>query len=666
METGHVVEYIDQQQILCAVVMETADERLRLLTEMDREISLSRQRLSHTSKIRLNLAEGRVRMVHRLQEISLRRNALIQRVDIQRVWQALNERRDWIDLETMTGHCFPEGGNSDCESAVIRALFKDRSYFKFSHDRFLPLTAHQVQERIDSKAERARKAQLIRDGAAWLKDILAHDHRQPSAAEVAQWRPLVDALVSVTLHEKDSPHYTLVKAIIADVGLDGVDGIFSLLVRLGVFDPNENIDLLKRDVPLTFPEAALKRSEDLIRHPERLAANPRRQDLTMLPLMTIDGQATQDFDDALSIEDRGDHYRLGVHISDVGHFIKKGDPIDLAARRRCSSIYTPDRKIPMLPGGLSEGLCSLKAGEYRPALSLMIRLNQQFDVMGTAVIPSWVRVVHQFTYYEVNLMADDNRDIILLKGIAQHFRNSRLEWGAVPIVLPDINIWFDPEGEICVSRINRESPGRMLVSEIMIMANWLLAKQLSEKGLPAVFRSQSKPRELVLKDGNGTLFQHWMQRRLLSRFALNTGAQRHHGLGLDAYLTATSPIRKYVDLATQRQLRAMVGHEKPTSESEMAALIRDLEGPIGQVALIQRNRNRYWLLKYLAARIGTKEEALVLGRKRNGYQVLLKEYLLECALSASDGVSLKPGETVQATIQYVNPRKDILRVFLSP
>ena len=665
MKTGSVVEYIDQQQILCAVVMEATDERLRLLTEKDNEINLPRHRLSHASQDHLNLSEGRLRTVHRLREISLRRNALIKRVDIQRVWRALNETRNWIDLETMTGHCFPEGGDSDRESAVVRALFQNRSYFKFNHDRFLPLTAEQVQARIDSQAEAARKAQLMHDGAAWLKEVLAHDHRQPSAAEVARWRPLVDALVSAYLHEKESPHYQLVKAVIAEAGLQGIDSLFSLLVRLGVFDANENTDLLKHDVPLTFPAAALWRCDELIRHPEWLAANPRRQDLTMLSLMTIDGQATQDFDDALSIEDRGDHYRIGVHISDVGHFIKKGDPIDLAARRRCSSIYTPDRKIPMLPDSLSDGLCSLRAGEYRPALSLMLRLNQQFDVMETTLIPSWVRVVHQFTYYEVNLMADDNRDIILLKAIAQRFREKRLTWGAVPIVLPDINIWFDPEGEICVSRINRESPGRVLVSEIMIMANWMVARLLAEKGLPAVFRSQPEPREMILKDGNGTLFQFWMQRRLLSRFVLKTQPERHNGLGLDAYVTATSPIRKYVDLVTQRQLRAMLGLEDSYTAPEMAALIRDLEAPISQVTLIQRNRNRYWLLKYLAARIGEKEEAVVLHRKRSGYQVLLKEYLLECLMRVPDGVTLTPGDLVQTTIQKVDPRKDILRVLLA-
>ena len=665
METGHVVEYIDEQQILCAVVMDASDGRLRLLTEKDREVNLPRQRLSHTSNLRLNLTEDRRHTVHQLREISLRRNALINRVDVPRIWQTLNETNEWIDLATMTGHCFPEGATSDCESAVVRALFKNRLFFKFNHDRFLPLTAEQVQARKDSEADAARKARLMNDGANWLKSVIAQDHRQPSAAEVDRWRPLVNALVSVVLQENDSPHYKMVKAIIADAGLEGLDDIFPLLVRLGVFDPNENIDLLKHRVPQSFPDAVQQRCDSLVKHPERLAANPRRQDLTMLPLMTIDGQATQDFDDALSIEDRGDHYRLGVHISDVGHFIKKGDPIDLAAVQRCSSIYTPDRKIPMLPSSLSEGLCSLKAGEYRPALSLMIRLDQQLDVIDTEVIPSWVRVVHQFTYYEVNLMADDNRDIVLLNAIARRFREKRLEWGAVPIVLPDINVWFDPEGEICVSRINRESPGRMLVSEIMIMANWLLARQLARNGLPAVFRSQPKPREVILKNGSGTLFEHWMQRRYLSRFALKTIPRPHNGLGLNAYVTATSPIRKYVDLITQRQVRAMLGLETPYSESSMAALIKDLEVPMGRIALIQRNRNRYWLLKYLAARIGTKEEAVVLTRKRAGYQVLLKEYLLECSLSGSDEITLTPGDVVHVTVQYANPRKDILRVYLS-
>ena len=141
--------------------------------------------------------------------------------------------------------------------------------------------------------------------------------------------------------------------------------------------------------------------------------------------------------------------------------------------------------------------------------------------------------------------------------------------GAIQITLPDIHIWIADDGEITVSRINRESPGRMLVSEIMIMANWLMAKFLAKHNVPAIYRSQTSPRERLYKGNNGTLFQNCMQRKHLSRFILNTVPEHHTGLGLNAYVTATSPIRKYYDLATQRQIRAVLGLEAPSTPEEI-------------------------------------------------------------------------------------------------
>ena len=665
MKSGNVVEYIDRQEIRCAVVIEVKDQRLRLLTESDQEVSIPEARLTHASELRLNLSEERSRTIDRLREIADRRSKLLHQVDIQGLWKTLSPNPKWIDLPTMTGLCFPGNVTSDSESAVLRAIFNNRLYFKFSADRFYPHSAQKVAQRIASEKEARERERFIDDAARWLRDISERKRVVLSPAEVTGRSEIVDALKSVYLHEKESLHYTTVKTALAKAGLNGIEDIFGILVKVGLFDPNENIDLLRYRVPQVFPEDAARQAARLVRHPEELAANPHRKDLTMLSLLTIDGQATQDFDDALSIEDRGDHYRLGVHISDVGHFIKKGDPIDLAARRRCSSIYTPDRKIPMLPDLLSEGLCSLRAGEYRPAISLMIKLSPGYEILETEVVPSWVRVAHQFTYYEANQMSGDNRDIVLLKAIADRFRENRVGWGAIPIILPDINIWFDPEGGICVSQINRESPGRMLVSEIMIMANWLFARFVADAGLPAIFRSQDKPRDVLVKSGNGTLFHHWMQRRFLSRFELGHSPERHHGLGLDAYATATSPIRKYVDLVTQRQVRAALGLEKAYNEEAIDAMIRDLDTPMGQVALIQRNRTRYWLLKYLETRTGTRAEAIVLARRRRGYQILLKDYLLECPLDVSPGILLTPESNIQVTIQHVNPRKDLLNVYLS-
>jgi exoribonuclease-2 len=196
----------------------------------------------------------------------------------------------------------------------------------------------------------------------------------------------------------------------------------------------------------------------------------------------------------------------------------------------------------------------------------------------------------------------------------------------------------------------------------MILANWLMAKFLVENGLPAIFRSQPEPRERLYKGDEGTLFQNWMQRRYLSRFVLDYKSGKHSGLGLDAYVTATSPIRKYFDLITQRQIRAVLDLERPYTAEEIDELIQMLKIQMSNVARIQYGRHRYWLLKYLEQHIGRKEEAIVLNKRRNNYQILLTEYMIECDLPLSSGPELKPEDLIQITIQNVNARKDLFQV----
>ena len=378
--------------------------------------------------------------------------------------------------------------------------------------------------------------------------------------------------------------------------------------------------------------------------------------------MTIDGQSTLDFDDALSIERLGDHYQLGIHIVDVGQFVRKGDRIDREALDRGSSIYMPDQKVSMLPGTLAEGLCSLKAGELRPAISTLVRLSPSKGIIDYEVLPSLIRVEQQLTYYDVNLAADQNQDIVILREIAEKFRRQRLENGAVQITVPEVNIWLAEDGSISVNKVNRESPGRMLVAELMILANWLMAKFLADYDMPGIFRSQPEPRERLYKGDEGTLFQNWMQRRFLSRFVLDHKPGKHSGLGLDAYVTATSPIRKYFDLITQRQIRAIFKLEEPYTVEEIGQLIQMLQVPMSTVGRIQQGRHRYWLLKYLEQHIGRKEEAIVLNKRRNNYQILLNEYMVECDLPLSTGLELKPEDLIQVTIQNVSARKDLLQV----
>ena len=145
MESGSIVEYIDRQKILCAVVLEVKNQRLRLLTENNREVKLSAGRLLHKDKARLNMSMGRDKMVDALREVASKRKALLTQVDIKDLWEVLNTEQVWIDLATMTEFCFPDSPGGDQESAVIRAFFDDRLYFKFNLDQFFPNSAQQVE-----------------------------------------------------------------------------------------------------------------------------------------------------------------------------------------------------------------------------------------------------------------------------------------------------------------------------------------------------------------------------------------------------------------------------------------------------------------------------------------------------------------------------------------
>ncbi len=660
MEVGNIVEYIDRQRILCAVVLEVGNQRLRLLTENNKEVSLSSSRLLHRDHSRLDLALGRSRTVDLLKEVVAKRKALIEQVCIRELWEVLNTEQEWIDLKTMTGFCFPHHANGDHEAAVIRAFFEDRLYFRFNPDRFFPNSEEQVAGLEAQRDEEARRQRVVEWGGHWLRRFQAQNGLTAVDEDDGRRREVLEVLKSNFLFDKESPDHSLAQGMLELAGLDGQQDLFPVLVALGVFDADENVELLRFGTRVEFPPEVHRHAAKAIQTRPDSGGDPRRKDLTDLRLVTIDGQSTLDFDDALSLERIPEGFRLGIHIVDVAEVVRKEDPIDLEARRRGSSIYMADRKIPMLPPELAEGLCSLKVGAVRPAISTLVDLSPDLNVICYRIVASIVRVKEQLTYFDVNLSADQNEEIMILRRIAQKFRDARLGAGAVHISVPEINVWVSENGDINLNKVNRESPGRMLVSELMILANWLTARFLTENAMPAVFRSQPEPRERLYRGEEGTLFQHWMQRRLLNRFALGHSPAKHAGLGLEAYVTATSPIRKYFDLVTQRQVRAILGLEEPYPAEEIDRLLKVLEPPMSQVSRLQAGRQRYWLLKHLEQRIGQKEEAIVLVRRRKSYQVLLTEYMLECDLPMTGFLEIRPDDMIQVVIQKVDARKDLV------
>ncbi|MCK5101049.1 MAG: RNB domain-containing ribonuclease, partial [Desulfobacteraceae bacterium] len=417
---------------------------------------------------------------------------------------------------------------------------------------------------------------------------------------------------SYYLFNNDFTSHLVAKNIIKKSSINSPEQLFNVFVKAGIWDQNENINLMAMQIPTHFSKDVLEQEKKLASSQTNFFDDPLRQDLTDVPLITIDGQSTLDFDDAISLENTDTGYTLGIHIIDVDAYIKSNDPIDLAARDRASSIYMPDDKLPMIPPNLSENLCSLKEKEIRPGISTIIRMNRFFEILDYDIVPSIIKVHTQMSHAEANMLNGKGDPITTLYKIATLLREKRLKAGAIQITLPEVNVWLEENQEIGYLKIDRENPSRMLVSEMMIFANSLMAEFLANNNMPAVFRSQAQPKQRLFKGIETSLTLNFMQRKQLSRAIIGTDPETHSGLGVKAYVTATSPIRRYHDLLTQRQIKAIFGYDKAYSKAELETILQSISPTIANVGRVQASRKRYWITKYLESKKGTAYEALVL------------------------------------------------------
>lgn len=658
MIIGNVVEYIDQQKIISAVILQETKGKLKLLNENNREVNFSEKRLSHISQLCLDVSENRMALVNQLKSVAQKRTKLSNHIDIKELWDLLHEESGDIDISTMTLFCFDPPLTSDHEAAVIRAFFNDRLYFKFNNQKFIAFSPEQVEAKKKQIKKAERIERLTKQGATWINTVL--DPKKSTIPSIDD--EIIHILKSYYLFGNESSTYIIGRQIIKKSILNSAEQLFSVFKKTGIFAPDENIPLLSMKIPRTFSRKALKQESSLIGKQPDFTQDLLRKDLTDIPLITIDGQSTLDFDDAISLELTDTGYTLGIHIIDVDAYIKAEDPIDLAAQERASSIYMPDEKLPMIPPGLSEGLCSLKVDQIRPGLSTLINMNRFFEIIDYKVVPSIIKVHEQMSYAEANLLNGKNDPVTTLYKMATTLREKRLKAGAIQITLPEVNVWIEENKEIGYSKVDRENPSRMLVSEMMIIANTLMAEYLATNDMPAVFRSQAPPKERLFSGIETSLTLNFMQRKHLSRAIIGTKPELHAGLGVNAYVTATSPIRRYHDLLTQRQIKAILGYHAPYSKNRLETILQTISIPLANAGRIQAQRKRYWLIKYLESKRNESFEVLVLDHHRDFYSVLIKEFMLEAKLPDT-GIKLKYGDVIRVTVQHADARRDQLSLF---
>jgi exoribonuclease-2 len=661
MQPGHLVEFYEEKRLLCAVVLELKGERLHVLTQTGRELTIAPKRILHACPSPLTPAMSRQQLLLYLEGTAGKRQNLKAAIDLEELWELLVQENQDLTVQEMAELWFGDP-NPDAVAAMGMVLRDDRLLFKEKDRRWVPNPPEvvaQLQEQRQRELDRRRE---LEEAAAWLQALW--EGRQAAAPE--SQAQLLDLLRQMAVLGPEGPDWPQGKAYLEKAGLNPQEAPFRLLVRLGVFSEDENLDFYRLEIPREFSPGALDQSRRLSRErfPDPFAA--RREDLRELEAFTIDGERTRDFDDAITLEEDTGGWRLGIHIADVASLVAAQSPLDLDAQERGTSIYLPEQRLAMLPEEISEGILSLLATQERFALSFLVTLSDVGEVQDWTICPSLIKVRRRFTYQEVDQLLPRDRTLAALARLTSLLRERRLAQGAYELRLPEVWVIFPAQGDLQVAVEDQETPSRQMVAEAMVLANRLAAQFLAEHDTPAIYRTQPEPREPIRHEEGKTLLELWQDRRKLSRVVMDLKPQPHWGLGLPQYTLATSPIRRYLDLVTHRQLLAAVtGTSLPYGPEDLEKIVAVIEPAMRRAGLLKTRRLRYWLLKYLAARVGQKKEALVLEAIPHRYRLVFPDLLLEVPLAAPATLKLAPGDTILVRLDKVLPREDQIKISLA-
>ena len=279
--------------------------------------------------------------------------------------------------------------------------------------------------------------------------------------------------------------------------------IVEILGRPGDFGVDVEILIRKHHLPHTFSEAVQEDARQAAR-PVSDTERDARRDFRHLPIVTIDGETARDFDDAVYVERRPGGWHLQVHIADVAHYVRRDSPLDREARLRGTSVYFPDRAVPMLPEELSNGICSLNPREERLVMSVLLDLDHSGNVTSAEFTPGVIRSTERMTYTAVNLVLE--RDPAMTEqysNLAEHFRamrdlavilNKRRNGrGSMDFDLPEPVLTFDPAGQTTSIVRSERNMAHRLIEEFMLAANQAVAEYLEKRGFVSLHRVHEKP-----------------------------------------------------------------------------------------------------------------------------------------------------------------------------
>ncbi|MBN8861236.1 MAG: ribonuclease R [Sphingobacteriales bacterium] len=450
---------------------------------------------------------------------------------------------------------------------------------------------------------------------------------------------------------------------------------------MAILNASDENDLAMKEIlvdagfALAFDDDAL---EEAARIPDTISATEisKRKDFRDILTFTIDPEDAKDFDDAISLRKRkAGLYEIGVHIADVSHYMQPGGPLDENAYERATSVYLPDRVLPMLPEHISNELCSLRPKEDKLTFSAVFEVNAKGEIKSHWLGKTVIHSDHRFTYEEVQEIIEKKEgifhdEILLLNELAQKFRKQRFKNGAINFSSEEVRFKLDSDGKPVGIIIKESKEAHQLIEEFMLLANKTVAEdvgkvKINKQPIPFPYRIHDTPGEekllpfadfakkfghkfdtktpqgiaasfnKMLAEVQGKPEQHVLEQlgiRTMAKAIYATENIGHYGLGFEHYCHFTSPIRRYPDIMVHRILQQVLeGHLK--ADKKMEEKCRHSSERERAAMDAERAANKYKQVEFMQQYLGEEFEGVISGVAAFGFWVETVQHKCEGLVS---------------------------------